>query len=74
MYVIIYKEREEVKVMSRYAIMSQEEMMIEEEIANNLLDKMIRRYGFEHSNTISFAWYVENMDFNNISKAFDELY
>ena len=54
--------------------MSQEEMMIEEEIANNLLDKMIRRYGFEHSNTISFAWYVENMDFNNISKAFDELY
>lgn len=60
--------------MSRYAIISQEEMMIEEEIANNLLDKMIKRYGFEHSNTISFAWYVENMDFNNISKAFDELY
>ena len=41
---------------------------------DNLLDKMIKRYGFEHSNTISFAWYVENMDFNNISKAFDELY
>lgn len=60
--------------MSRYAIMSQEEMMIEEEIANNLLDKMIKRYGFEHSNTISFAWYVENMDYNNIRKAFDELY
>lgn len=60
--------------MSRYAIISQEEMMIEEEIANNLLDKMIRRYGFEHQNTVSFAWYVENMDFNNISKAFDELY
>ena len=60
--------------MSRYAIMSQEEIMIEEETANNLLDKMIRRYGFEHHNTISFAWYVENMDFNNISKAFDELY
>ena len=60
--------------MSRYAIISQEEMMIEEEIANNLLDKMIKRYGFEHPNTISFAWYVENMDFNNISKAFDELY
>ena len=74
MYVIIYKEREEVKVMSRYAIMPQEEIMIEEEIANNLLDKMIRRYGFEHSNTISFAWYVENMDYNNIRKAFDELY
>ena len=60
--------------MSRYAIMPQEEIMIEEEIANNLLDKMIKRYGFEHSNTISFAWYVENMDFNNINKAFDELY
>ena len=60
--------------MSRYAIMSQEEIMIEEEIANNLLDKMIRKYGFEHSNTIAFAWYVENMDYNNISKAFDELY
>ena len=60
--------------MGRYAIMSQEEIMIEEEIANNLLDKMIRKYGFEHSNTISFAWYVENMDYNNISKAFDELY
>ena len=60
--------------MSRYAIMPQEEIMIEEEIANNLLDKMIKRYGFEQSNTISFAWYVENMDFNNISKAFDELY
>lgn len=60
--------------MSRYAIMSQEEIMIEEEIVNNLLDKMIKRYGFEHSNTISFAWYVENMDYNNICKAFDELY
>ena len=60
--------------MSRYAIMPQEEIMIEEEIANNLLDKMIRRYGFEHQNTISFAWYVENMDYNNIRKAFDELY
>ena len=41
-----------------------------EEMQTNI----IRRYGFEHSNTISFAWYVENMDFNNISKAFDELY
>lgn len=60
--------------MSRYAIMPQEEIMIEEEIANNLLDKMIRRYGFEHPFTIAFAWYVENMDFDNISKAFDELY
>ena len=60
--------------MSRYAIMSPEEIMIEEEIANNLLDKMIKRYGFEHSNTISFAWYVENMDYNNICKAFNELY
>ena len=35
MYVIIYKDRREVKVMSRYAIMPQEEIMIEEEIANN---------------------------------------
>lgn len=60
--------------MSRYARMSIEEIMIEEEIANNLLDKMIRRYGFEHTKTITFAWYVENMDFDNISKAFDELY
>ena len=60
--------------MSRYAIMPQEEIMIEEEIASNLLDKMIRRYGFEHIKTISFAWYVENMDYDNISKAFDELY
>ena len=60
--------------MNRYAIMSPEEIMIEEEIANNLLDKMIRRYGFEHTKTITFAWYVENMDYNNIRKAFDELY
>ena len=60
--------------MSRYARMSQEEIMIEEEIANNLLGKMIRRYGFEHTKTITFAWYVENMDFDNIRKVFDDLY
>ena len=60
--------------MNRYAIMSTEEIMIEEEIANNLLDKMIRRYGFEHTKTITFAWYVENMDFDDIRKVFDELY
>ena len=60
--------------MSRYARMSQEEIMIEEEISNNLLGKMIRRYGFEHTKTITFAWYVENLDFDNIYKVFNELY
>lgn len=60
--------------MNMYKFLTQEEIMLEEEKANVMLEKMCKRYGFENTKTITLAWYVENMDIANVERVFDMLY
>lgn len=48
-------------------------MEIEEEIMENMLTKVIQRYGHEHTYTKTFAWYVEEMDLDNCEKVYKEI-
>lgn len=51
----------------------QTEIMIEEEKIEQLFTKIIRMFGFEHTNTITFAWYVDNANLQECERVYQQL-
>lgn len=46
---------------------------IEEEQKEELLTRLIRQYGFEHTKVITFAWYMEKKDLKSCELAYNQL-